>query len=249
MRKIKMAVFAVFAVFAFSALVATSALAVSKVLSSGEEILAALPIQLAGSWLWEDMGAAGPPDLLCSGIFDGTLNVGGTLLSIEHLLTSGGVQLENNLIECIDLKNICSSPVNFEELNLPWDFTIELDAALTGEALTVYLGHFLTAAEAGTGFGEPEYNVDCNSILGLVAGFCKGLTSVRLLNNAAGISVYFNSLELMEPFGAASEPGNCSSGAEQGLLESLNEADEADTENGGGLMTDTSDTLILSLSE
>jgi hypothetical protein len=230
MRKIQIVGLALVAVFAFSAFTA-SAFAVSKLLLNGAEITAATSIQVSGELLLQDTGAPATPDLICSAIYDGTIAVGGTLITVEGVLTLAGVLLEvtgGDLLECAS--ETCTNPVDEELLNFPWNVDIELSGA-------AYLAVFLTEK-------TPEYNIDCNTILGLVQDNCSGLTSARLFIGAgtAGLLGSFNSLAITEPFGAASQNTNCSvGGAGKGIMES-----PGDTEANAGSVTSTSGPLTLS---
>jgi len=254
MRKIQITVLAMFAVFAFGAFTASSALAESKILFKEEEIVAALKIEIVGALLLEDMKATGPPVVLCNGIFDGTIEPKGTLVYIEELLTEGGVLLAgegtNDLIECEDDKSICTNPVDVE-VNLPkW----HVEVILTLEAsLEIFLAHFLKTSEITelkeVGVVQPEYIVDCNSILGLVLDTCSGLSSARLFNSAEGLLGSFNSLPDSEKDGAESEETDCTvGGAKQGLIVSVTLAGAEDTEASAGLVRDANEAGSFSVS-
>lgn len=235
MRKIHALGLAFVAMFAFSAFTATSAFAVSKVLFNNAEIVALLNVEVTGELLLLDTNAAGEPDILCSGIFDGMIEAGGTLGFIEELLTLAKELLAGagggDLIECTDDKNACLNPVDVEVLNMPWHIEVLLDAG--GQ----YLAHFLNGAEeAGK---QPTYHIDCETVPFdlLVEDLCEGLSSARLVNSAEGLLGYFNRLALTEAFGAASELTSCSvGGAGTGELVSVNAAGE-DTEASGGLIS------------
>jgi len=217
MRKIQIVVLGFFAVFAFGAFAATSAFAEeSQILANNEPILALLPIEITGEVLLEDMNSGVNSQILCSGIFDGMIEPGGTLVYIEHLLTLAGLLLEDSvllidLIECEkDPNNNCMNPVDVL-VNLGtgkiWHVEIELNEPLPGEGLLAYLAHFLNKEEIellleSAEVLEPEYTVDCiMPIIGLVEDTCSGLSSARLYMDSLGhLRASFNSLELMEPW-------------------------------------------------
>jgi hypothetical protein len=244
MRKFYLVGLALFAVFAFGAMAASSAFAVSKILWSNEEILALLPFQITGELLLEDLQipALERPDVVCSGIFDGMIEPGGTLAYIEELLmlngealneagekvASGGVH-----VECVDNNSRCmAGSALLAVLNLPWHLEVILDAG--GQ----YLVHFLSGAEeAGK---EPEYHIVCiNPFTGKVEeDLCHGLSSARLYTDTEGkLRGSFNSLALTETWGAASEEAECSRNGEPGKVTGMIES-PGDTETSGGLITD-----------
>jgi hypothetical protein len=203
MRNIQILAFTLFAICAFSASAAMSASA-GELLLNGAKITGEIPIQVTGEMLFEDMGASGIPDLLCSGIAVGH-TVTGTLGFGTAVLTLAGVET-GGTVECTDDKNVCSGAVLLTSLNLPWHIEIELMTAGINEFLA------LTVAEVGK---VPMYQVDCNSLLGLITDECEGVSSGRLENTAEGL--------LLEIGGSAeTAPGSCSlGGANQELLESL----------------------------
>jgi hypothetical protein len=232
MKKVHLMIgLAVLAMFALSAVVVSSASAASKILlgaaGNGTEITASTKIEVIGSLLLEDMGAPGTPDILCTGIFDGKIEAGGTLGFIEELLTAGGVA-NGNAVECVSDNGTCEGVVLVSVQNLPWHIELILDAG--GQ----YLTHFLSGMEE-TG-KEPTYVVDCIKIF-LIEDACRGLSSARLINTAEGLLGYFNSLPLTETWGAESEAANCSDGgAGQGLIVSVTLGADEDTEASGGLI-------------
>jgi hypothetical protein len=269
MRKIQIVVLGLFVVFAFGAFAATSFAEESKILWNNEEILALLPFEVSGELLLEDMGLAGST-ILCSGIFDGMIEPGGTLGYVEDLLTLAGVLLEdattkNDLIVCEpDTGSGCmneqANGLPDVEVNLSattaWHIEVRLDEPLAGEGLLAFLIDFLnledielsgelTVEELGVlNIVEPIYTTTCNTILGVLTDICHGLSSARLYMDAvAQLRASFNSLEVMEPWGAESEGTNCSiGGAAQGLLVSVitpaGESELEDVELAGGAITD-----------
>jgi hypothetical protein len=247
MRKFRIVSLLVLAVCAFGAFTVSAAFAESKILFNEAEIVALLPFTIELSLLWEDMKAlAGEnqPDILCTMAIDGMIEPKGTLGYIEEVLTEGKELLAGevgDLIECVDDKNLCSSPVDIEMINLPWHFEVQLDLS---ETLEIYLAHFLSLAEIEelleTGVGVPAFTIDCNSLLGLVLDTCEGLTSARLFNSAEGLLASFNTLLDSEKDGAESEEGNCTlGGLKQGLFVSITLGNEEDTELSAGLVLDT----------
>lgn len=233
----------VLAVFALSAVAVSSASAVSKLLlgsaGSGTEITELTNIEIIGSLLLEDAGIVPKADVLCTGIFDGMVEPGGTLAYVEALLMENGELLAdaegNDMVDCVDDNGTCEGEVLVSVLSLPWHIEIELDNNLQ------YLAHFLNQKEIEelleVGVGEPHYVVDCNTFLGLIEDLCEGLSSARLINTAEGLLGYFNELALTETWGAASETTNCSvGGMNQGLVVSVTLGNETDTEASGGLV-------------
>jgi hypothetical protein len=220
MRKIHVLAFALFMVLVASAFSAASAFAESELLYNGNSITGELLIYIEGTLLLQDLGAAGTPDIVCSGVFDGDVAAGGQLILILELLMletlelldeNGGTTGPNDMLDCENTDGKCENPVLVTVLNLPWDVDLELMVSPEPE----WLAHFLTAAESG--FGEPEYDVDCISLPFkiLVEDKCGGLTSASLENMAT-------EGDILGIFGTAakSELVPCSvGGANMGLLE------------------------------
>ena len=238
MRKIHTLGLMLFALLALGASTASSAFAASAFLLNGAEIKANVPATVttnANNLLLEDMGVSPTPDILCSGSFDGTITGAslGVLLTIEAVLMlpetgeTEGLLLEETVltkvgddVECEDMNNVCSAPVLLVALNLPWHTEVELSG-------TTFLLHFLSGAEeAGK---EPEYYLNCNTLIGLIEDFCHGLTNAQLVNGTGGLEGLFSENETTTP------SGTCTAGGEkEGLL------------FGGGLITSTSGTLTVS---
>jgi hypothetical protein len=182
-------------VLVLAGLAATPTFAASELLGN-TEVIKELAAQITGSILLEDEKATGKPDFLCEYILD-VLLVNGTLTFIEQVLMSNGELLAatvNNLekavegddLECTDDSGICSAPVLVVAINLPWHVELELISEL-------YKLHFLSGTEeAGK---EPGYNVDCNSILGLVEDICEGLVFAEMVAETGGVLMKFNSLK------------------------------------------------------
>jgi hypothetical protein len=240
MKKIHVLGLMLVAVFAFSAFAASSAFAVSKILFNGAEITANLGAEILGSLLLQDLNAPGTPDILCTGIFDGTIEAGGELGLVEALLMEGGELLNengelngagNDMIDCVSDNGTCSGEVLVTVLNLPWHIEVVLDA--TKEA---FLADFLE--EVGK---IPTYDINCNTILGLIEDSCSGLSSARLQNTAGGLLGHFNALPLSsaDEWAAESEGTACSvGGAGQGDVQSVTLSAEPteDLEEFGGLI-------------
>jgi hypothetical protein len=202
---------------AFGAVGMTPAVAASKFLLGGSEITATTSIKmtpLSGTkFLLEDVGGTQVTDLLCSGSFEGAINAGGTTGSFTLMEMFNGELLiemvlgkEGDDIECEDVKKICNAPVLLVALNFIWRTKVELATILGVER---YLFDFMV--EAGK---EPEFYVDCNTALGLVEDYCKGLLAAELKNEAgAGVLAEFSENEEITP------PLNCTIGGEKkGLL-------------------------------
>jgi hypothetical protein len=218
MRKIHLIGLAVFAVFAFSAFAASSAFAVSKFLLKAAEITETIPSEATGELLLEDMNATGKPDILCSGIFDGTIAAGGVTGSIESVLTLSKESLAN-LVEC-EAHSTCTNPTDVVAVNLPWNTEVMLTAG----------GLYYELINAHSGGGAPGYTVVCKSII-TIEDTCTGSTSSLLENVTGGVLGEFLETESE----GITPPGNCSvGGTGQGLVV------------GDGLITSTSGALTLS---
>jgi hypothetical protein len=223
MRKIYVLELTLVAVFAFSAFAASSAFAISKILFNGAEITANLGFEILGSVLLQDLNAPGTPDILCTMIYDGTIEAGGELGLVEAMLMEGGELLNengelngagNDMIDCVSDNGTCSGEVLYTVLNLPWHIEVVLD--VTKEA---FLGDILE--EAGK---IPTYDINCNTILGLVEDSCSGLSSFRLQNTAGGLLSHYNALPLSsaDEWAAESEAWACSvGGTGQGDVQSV----------------------------
>jgi len=229
MRKIQILGLALFAVFALAAVSASSAFAEAELLLNGAKMTAAqeIPTEDTGELLLEDMGATGKPDVLCSGTFDG--HTEGPLLGLVTAVLNLAKEGSGTLVECVDDNNVCSSPVDVTALNLPWHFEILL---MVGGTFWYYL--FMLLFETGK---VPAYEVDCNSLLGLVADTCETPnqedgSSGPMENATGGLLTEFSESENANE---GTVPGNCSvGGAKMGLLA------------GDGFLTSTSGTLTVS---
>ena len=165
-----------------------------KWLANGGEITTTITSDTSGELLFEDMGAAGKPDVVCSILFEGTVGPGSSD-SIEKI-----VDLENKSpLKCTDKNGICSTPVAVTPLHLPWSTLLTVD------------GETLRDGISNSGAGEAGYTVDCNSLLGLVEDTCEGNTSGKVTNVEGGVE---------DSFEEGSISVNCTlGGAGQGLIE------------------------------
>jgi|ERR1700722_7169284 len=230
MKKIQIVGLTLVAVFACSAFAVTSSFAAGKILLNGGAVPAGgIPFSITESVEMEDMKSVGPPTILCSGTSVGTIAAGGATGSIIEFLTLAGEALEvgtgkkEYLVECEDMKSICSNPVDVTAINLPWSGEVEKMAAGPEEYLLVGLD------VAGK---DPGYSINCNSILGLVSDTCTaeaaGAQGV-LKNETGGLLAEGSSNETTSP------PGTCSvGGAKQALV------------IGNGFVVSTSGTLTVS---
>jgi len=267
-RKFFLVGLALFGVMAFSAVVVSSAFAEeSKILAGGNAIVALLPILIEGELLLEDEKATPKLNLDCSGKFDGWIEPGGTLGYITDLLMLGGELLNelgvlngagNDMIDCVVLgSEVCSKNEALVTVNLNgttvWHIELVLDSATETDYLVDFLNlHDIEELLEASTVVEPQYIVDCETILGLAEDVCEGLSSARLYMDLAGnLRGSFNHLLLAESAWAAeSQLTKCSlGGVESGVLESIEEGGaKADTELSGGLITDSEDGSALTLS-
>jgi hypothetical protein len=214
MRKLHIAGVAFAAVFAVLAVMAASAFAASEWLVNGESAKAGTETTTTGELLLEDANSLLKVDILCSGIFDGTIS--GTADTVTAVLTlSGTSETAENLakekvtsIDCtVSNAGACSSPktgelINVFPIHLPWTSAVELPSTeLWVDTLT-----------KGTG-GEPGYEITCtSSLLGTVTDVCTGKPSANLKNETGGVEGLFEEAE------ATNKPGNCSIGGEKEAL-------------------------------
>jgi hypothetical protein len=192
MRKFYGLALALLSVFAVGGYVASAAFAESEILANGNVILASedLLFELKGELLLEDTGAPGKPDILCTGTFDGlfesgtlafineVLDTAGELLIDSSLLNLGGILTTGDDVECVDMSGTCMGVVLVVAFNLPWHLELEL---LTGDTEEPYMLDFLEEANK-----EPEYAINCNTLLGLVEDQCDKLVYAFLLDLGSG---------------------------------------------------------------
>lgn len=189
----------------------TPALAASKFLLNGAEITSDLTFSVGMEVLMEDMHTFGMPEYLCSWIFDGLIEAGGVsafineilMLTGERLGASGATfeatgtvkdlagktitvgkvleTLQNDEIECEDMKGVCSGIVTLTALDEPWHLEVTLLESLT------YMLHFLSEETKGLAFW-----LDCNTIGGLTEELCEGPTFTSLENVVGGVLMTWN---------------------------------------------------------
>jgi hypothetical protein len=232
MKKLHLVGLALLAVFAFGALAVSSASA-AELLLNGNALGAtqSIEVEISGELLFEDEGAFGHPDLLCSGIFLGHTE-GGTLMFITELLMlnlealagedlAGAATAAGTDVECTDDNSVCLGSTLITVQHLPWHIELELMAAGANEFLAVFLeeiGHI------------PNYIVNCNTFLGLMYDECEGGSSARLFNNAG----------LLGEFNLAAETPNAE--CTQSLGELLGKIESI----GAGVITSPSGALTVS---
>jgi hypothetical protein len=165
-----------FAVLALSIVVVSSAFAGKGWLVDGNPISeseGALATETEEEIGLTDLGATGPPEVLCKDILDGTVGPEVRDETTEVLNTAKekiGTNKTGLALSCTDGKSICSSPVEVWPDNLPW--LTELEGM---EAEAHILDHLF-----GSGAGkEPGYTIDCKTIIGLIEDTCEGLTSTK----------------------------------------------------------------------
>ena len=213
MRNFQIFGLAVFAVLAFGALSVASATAAPKLLLNGANTTEFKTGEITGELLLED--ATEKVDLLCSGIFDIDVAMGGELFEIAEVLmlskillaevvTVLGASKEGDMIECESMEGPCEGTgpeaILVTAINLPWN----VDVLLIESGGNLYRGDILPNA-GGDGAG---YVVDCETILGLMIDTCEieGETGTVLANEAGGLLWEFSeSAEI-------SKHGNCSLG-------------------------------------
>jgi hypothetical protein len=208
MKKLQIVGLALVAIFAFSALVASAASA-TQWLAKGAAIATAQATTTEGEILIEDMGAFSKPQILCSGLFVGTVGPGTAdkINMIEDLevpakLAESGVKAIMNCT--FEAKGACEGTLaEVEPVNLPW--TTEL--ALSG---TTFVDK-ITSTNAG-------YKVICKTILGTLEDTCTGPTGSEVTNGTAcEVLGSFVESETITP------PANCTTGgAKEGLTISEN---------------------------
>ena len=164
-------------------------------------------------------------DVLCSVIFDGMVEAGGTELFFEELLMLNGELLAeagNDMIECESAE--CTGELLLNALHLPWTAEVQLDAG----------GAYLIDIKEVSG-KNPAFEFIClHALIGEVKDLCEGLSSMRLRSMAGVLLGYFNQLALGEAWGAESQLIACSiGGAGKGLIESEDEEALPDTEASG----------------
>src|ERR1700722_1246401 len=202
MKKIQIVGLTLVAVFACSAFAVTSSFAAGKILLNGGAVPAGgIPFSITESVEMEDMKSVGPPTILCSGTSVGTIAAGGATGSIIEFLTLAGEALEvgtgkkEYLVECEDMKSICSNPVDVVAGNMPWSVEIEKMAAGAEEYLLTILN---------IKGKVPAYTLDCNSILGLISDTCTAPAvgeQAVMKNEVGGLLAEFSNNETTTPPG------------------------------------------------
>jgi hypothetical protein len=257
-RRLYLLGIALVAVFASGALAATSAFAEDEILVGGAAIAAAIPVEMSGEFLLEDIKAMPKIDLSCSAVYVGKIEPGGKLLFLEAFLMLGGELLNesgetngagNEMIDCaskVDQGVNCEHSEALLTTNLNGTNIWHLELELGGNGQ--YLLHYLNESEGTEAkVVTPLFKIDCIiPLVGLVEDLCDGLTSARLYIQGVNLRLSLNSLAITEAWGAASQLLTCNlGGPESGLLESILGAGE-DTEMSGALVTSTSGALTLS---
>lgn len=226
MKKIHVGLLAVFAVFALTAVVVPSASASGELLAGGGKITAKLSIAVTGELLLEDDKASvlGNPDLLCSGIGNGSVEAGGVLGFGEGLLMLNGELLEGpsgeDMVDCTDMNSLCSKgeaeKVLLNVLNAPWHVEIELFAVVGGVSLYRAVG----LRETGK---IPAYEIVCETSLGTLKDVCEteeGTTTDALLENTSEGLLSETKETETESGSGITLPGKCSlGGAQSGLVQ------------------------------
>ncbi len=212
---------ALVAVFAFSAMVAATASAESlptllaEWLVNNTGVTATLPVDFeAQELLWETKTVLGNVDVLCSGLFDGTIGEDGVGELAEMLSLNGELisltALTGLALECVsDTTSLCSNPAKLWMVNLPWPTLLELLVDGTEEFL-VYLIMM-------KGASNPGWEVECANGL---SDECTALEFVsKMTNLAGGVDTMFEEAFTVL---AGAELFNCvTAGANTGVLEGL----------------------------
>lgn len=187
MSKIRILGVALFAVFAFGAISATAAFAESEWLVEGKPITTAegaLNAETVGELTLIRYSASKSATVLtevvCSGIFDGTIGPGATD-KVTSVLTLAGVAVgvlggtalmcnvtkdEGGLTDC---ETGTANALVWAE-NLPWTTAITLSGSTFLDTFT------------GTG-GQPAYEVECKALIGITGSeLCEGPAVATLTN-------------------------------------------------------------------
>jgi len=212
MRKLHILGLALFAVFAFGALSAVSAFAAEEgemlwLLNGSESLVGEKAVETTGEINLIDSTGA---EILCSGIFDGTVEPGTMNDLITEILTLektalplvsflGGTALGS--ITCVFTKpGLCTGAVGgliwVMPINLPWKTLLELISGSTVDQFT-----------EGTG-GLPGYEITCNTFLGEVTVSCTGKPGATVTNGANGtVNGSFSTTTELNPNGSCSDGG------------------------------------------
>ena len=227
MKKIHLIGLALFAALAVSAVAVASAFAVEPVwLLNGAVLTGAVKVDLANiagtKLLIEDMKTG--TDLLCSGLFEGTINSNGkdeiTLvedLEAKDVTKANEGNAETGWVDCeISAKGLCEEAngalTKVFPLGLPWKTQLLLIVVGGKEIIVDDL--------QGTTLG---YLVECLSFGVKVDDACTGETSGEVLNVVGGVESIFNEANL-----EITPAVNCTiGGAKEGL------------QSGAGLVTPT----------
>ncbi len=193
---------------ALGALSASPALAVSKYLLNGAEILTEIEGQEEGEMSFVDMKGLGETQILFSriadyrGWFPFRLLHQWLMLDGKPLL-SNGVEGEPGVLGDVEVHGGICTEATVAVRGIPWKVEVGLSGS-TYEDL-------VTAGEAGS--GEPGITIDCLVLGILMEDVCTGPTAMVLTNNESGVTAEYSENETLTP------PWNCSiGGAGQGLL-------------------------------
>jgi hypothetical protein len=215
MKKFQLFGVALVAVFAFAAMTVASASAapvflLAEWLVNGASIPAGTtkPTDAEGSEILIEETILGIKiDVLCSGIFDGTVGANGADTITELLALGGGAAITlANMLLCTNSAN-CPEPL-VAAINLPYTTTLEL---MEEEGVSSFADLF-----AGTG-GAPGYEVECMG--SGTADTCTGNVALEVKNEGTNVDGLFN-----DPYNvlAGNTLANCTvAGAAAGLVEGL----------------------------
>ncbi len=227
---------ALVAVFAFGAMVAATASAESlptllaEWLVNNVGVTATLPVDSeAQELLLETKTVLGNVDVLCSGLFDGTIGENGVDELTELLSLNGELisltALSGLALECVsDTTSLCANPAKVWAVNLPWPTLLVLLVDGTEE--------FLADLILMKGAANPGWEVQCANGLSDECTALEGIT--KMTNLAGGVDAMFEEAFTVL---AGLELANCvTAGANTGIVEGLGEV----------LTTETGTTLQVS---
>jgi len=194
MKKIHVLGIMIFAILAVGAVSVASASALEW-LEDGAAITVAKASETTGEIKLRNTNGGGlglNVEVLCSGTFDGTVGPGiNDEITAVLSLTKVAVTLAAPLA-CTNVAN-CESP-QVSAVNLPWKTELLTEG-------TLFLDMLL---------GNPGWEIDCNTIFGLIEESCTGPVSSDLVNDAAENDVLgeFNEAEII----AKGEQATCTGG-------------------------------------
>jgi len=181
MRKIYVFVVAALAVLMFGIVAASASAATLMWLEGGLKMIAASASETTGEILLRNTNGGGIGvniEILCSGSFDGSVGPGAEDIITEVLDLSKKQVTLSSMLACTAENSNCISPL-VAPINLPWLSVLEL---MGSDAAPLFLDLLIPGNGSVGIFGNPGWDMDCITIIGLVEEECAGEVGANLEN-------------------------------------------------------------------